>query len=99
MKDCMRNGEIRISMYYDDEIFCFTVEDNGPGMSDAELARMRLKMEEGTIETEEIHAISNTNIRLKLHYGEGSGLDFENREEGGFRVTARIRLGEEQNHV
>jgi len=55
-------------------------------------------MEEGTIETEEIHAISNTNIRLKLHYGEGSGLTFENREEGGFRVTARILLGEGQNH-
>nr|WP_308623754.1 histidine kinase [uncultured Eisenbergiella sp.] len=99
MKDCMRNGEIRITMYYEEEIFRFTVEDNGPGISDEELARMRLKMEEGTIETEEIHAISNTNIRLKLHYGEGSGLTFENREEGGFRVTARIRLGEEQNHV
>ena len=25
-------------------------------------------------------------------------LTFENREEGGFRVTARILLGEGQNH-
>lgn len=98
MKDCMRDGQIWISMCYESGIFSFTVEDNGPGMSEEELIGVCRKMEEGTIETEEIHAISNTNIRLKLHYGEGSGLTFENREEGGFRVTARILLGEGQNH-
>ena len=98
MKDCMRDGQIWISMCYESGIFSFTVEDNGPGMSEEELIGVCRKMEEGTIETEEIHAISNTNIRLKLHYGEGSGLTFENREEGGFRVTARIILGEGQNH-
>jgi len=53
-------------------------------------------MEEGRIEEEEIHALSNTNIRLKLHYGVNSGLYFENRQEGGFRVTARIQLTEEK---
>ena len=98
MKDCMRDGQIWISMCYESGIFSFTVEDNGPGLSEEELIGVCRKMEEGTIETEEIHAISNTNIRLKLHYGEGSGLTFENREEGGFRVTARILLGEGQNH-
>ena len=96
MKNRVRDGEVHIKMRFEDSIFYFTVEDNGPGMTAEELARVKKRMEEGRIEEEEIHALSNTNIRLKLHYGVNSGLYFENRQEGGFRVTARIQLTEEK---
>ena len=33
-------------------------------------------------------------MRLKMHYGSESGVFFENRKEGGFCVTAKIKLKE-----
>ena len=74
--------------------FYFSVEDNGPGITQEEVERVKKQMDEGKFVMEEIHAISNTDMRLKMHYGSESGVFFENRKEGGFCVTAKIKLKE-----
>lgn len=97
MKNVSHGGEIIIKMSWEDGFFYFSVEDNGSGITNEEMEKVRLQMEEGKFVMEEIHAISNTNMRLKMRYGEGSGVFFENRKEGGFCVTAKINLKEGRN--
>lgn len=97
MKNVVRGGEIMIGMRWENEFFYFSVEDNGPGITQEEVERVKKQMDEGKFVMEEIHAISNTDMRLKMHYGSESGVFFENRKEGGFCVTAKIKLKEGRN--
>ena len=99
VKNLTKNGCVWIRMSYENGLFLFQVEDNGPGITEEELAEVRDRMKEGRISSEEIHAISNTDMRLKLHYGKESGLILENRKEGGFRITAKIHLKDEQECI
>ena len=79
MKNVVRGGEIMIGMRWENEFFYFSVEDNGPGITQEEVERVKKQMDEGKFVMEEIHAISNTDMRLKMHYGSESGVFFENR--------------------
>lgn len=92
LKNVMKDGEIKISMIYENSIFTFSVEDNGEGMTEKQLEKVRNCMQKKRIDTEEIHGLANTNMRLKLNYGEKSGLIFANREGGGFQVNAVIYM-------
>lgn len=99
VKNLARNGFVWIHMSYKNGLFLFQVEDNGPGMTEEEFAEVRARMKEGRIGSEEIHAISNTDMRLKLHYGKESGLVLKNRNGGGFCITAQIYLKDEQECI
>lgn len=91
VKNLVQDGLVSIHMEYREGWFLFTVEDNGKGMDENELKELKKRMEEGRIEYE-IHAISNTNVRLKLYYGKESRLILKNREAGGFCVCAQIHM-------
>ena len=100
IKNMVRGGEIHIDMAVREGFFFFSVKDNGPGITKEEEERIEKQMEDGQgRKSEKIHALSNTDMRLKLHYGASSGIIFYNRREGGFCVTAKINLREKQEHT
>ena len=49
MKNRVRDGEVHIKMRFEDSIFYFTVEDNGPGMTVGRAGPGEKRMEEGRI--------------------------------------------------
>lgn len=83
------NGEIKISIYSEEETVCFEVVDNGPGIDEE---RIRLIMA-GKIKN--LHrfsglGIKNVDERIKLYFGERYGVQIENHQPRGTRVIIRI---------
>ncbi len=68
------------------------VEDNGENITDAVVGALRERL---TQRTEDItmSGIFNIHRRLKIFFGEDSGLRFEKRPEGGLKVTVAINFG------
>ena len=100
IKNMVKGGEIVIDMSVEEGVFLFAVKDNGPGITREEEEKINRQMEDGQGKRDgKIHALSNTDMRLKLHYGAGSGIIFYNRQEGGFCVTARINLKERRERI
>lgn len=69
--------------------YSLIVEDNGMGLSVAELSALNQKLTM-TEEKMETTAIVNIHRRLVLRFGSGSGLTVMNSETGGLRVQLRI---------
>jgi two-component system sensor histidine kinase YesM len=81
---------ICINVAEKEEGFVVSIIDNGPGVKIDEIAAI-LSGETGEgDENRQRHGIYNVNQRLKLHYGEGSGLFYSNPENGGTRVDIFI---------
>ncbi|WP_276355859.1 sensor histidine kinase [Cohnella caldifontis] len=70
----------------------FTVRDDGIGMDEAELARLRRRLEDPAAASRENRGIGlrNVNERLKLLFGETYGLRIESRPGEGTEVTVRL---------
>ncbi|MFD2611319.1 sensor histidine kinase [Paenibacillus gansuensis] len=83
-------GIIRILGEEDDRFYTLVVEDNGPGMeaSSLELLRRTLIM---PLEDEMGCGLWNVHQRLLYHFGEESGLLFENIPDGGLRVSLKLQ--------
>lgn len=75
--------------YEKDEGLKITIEDNGDFIEDEKIGELnsRLKNNELNIETT---GLFNVNRRLKLKYGEESGVNLERGEAGGLKVTLLI---------
>lgn len=71
------------------------IEDNGIGMNDEQLDRLRARLELAEHLDNSSFGLWNVNQRLKLMFGEGSGLVISRRVEGGTRVTVLIRREKE----
>jgi signal transduction histidine kinase len=72
----------------------FEVIDNGPGFGGEELAEIERNLARSFAENRELgkgksFGLYNIDRRLKLHYGEGSGLEIRHREG---RTIARLRF-------
>ena len=67
------------------------VTDNGDGISEATLTRLREQMEESAIQAGGHIGLRNVNQRLKLVFGEEYGLSVDKVDEGGFCVTIRYK--------
>ena len=86
-------GWVFVRVYRDDDRMCIEVEDTGGGMSEEELADMRKKMDNASIEmlqTGKGVGIINACLRLKMA-SQGS-VQFELSGEEGTGVTVLIRL-------
>ena len=82
----------------------FTVEDNGMGMSPERLAQVRRMLQpDGEARSEKAGrkgahiGLSNIHERIRLHYGQGWGLDVQSIQGGGTTVCMRIPLCPESN--
>lgn len=94
MKNCLEGGIINICMDYQNQYFCFCVEDNGDGLEEGELVKLRQKINTEEINSEEIHGLANTNARIRRWYKGESGLYVDSRDGGGFSVMVKILVEE-----
>ena len=65
------------------------VEDNGLMFTDDTLRELREKLEK----TDEITGIINIHKRLKLYWGEKSGLEISRSSLGGAHIVIKIFIG------
>lgn len=75
-----------------------SVEDNGLGMTPAELVQLQDNMRSNMIKESRHIGVTNVNQRLKLYFGEEYGVFIESREGVGTKVVCRfpqeVSLGE-----
>ncbi|MET3941501.1 two-component system sensor histidine kinase YesM [Paenibacillus sp. PvP094] len=83
-------GLLRVHFYMEESFIEFVVEDNGNElrMEDIELLQERLLNETST---DEMTGLMNIHRRLRLTYGEKSGLFLSRSELQGLRVAVRIQ--------
>ncbi|MFC5447142.1 cache domain-containing sensor histidine kinase [Paenibacillus aestuarii] len=88
MKHSPERGHIQITGRRSAGMIELKVVDNGVGMSEAQLQRLRQKAREP--ESGKGFGLLNVNHRIQLYFGEHYGLQFESELEEGTVVTVRI---------
>ncbi|MFR6273586.1 MAG: sensor histidine kinase [Blautia sp.] len=83
-------GYIGISAGEEDRELVICVWDNGTGIDEKQVAVLLDGNTYDNSGKRHRHGIYNVNERLKMRYGEDSALRFENRKNGGTKVTIRI---------
>ncbi|MEG1757427.1 MAG: sensor histidine kinase [Oscillospiraceae bacterium] len=68
------------------------ISDNGAGLSDEELRRIRRRLKRGTTASPHI-GLLNSHRRLKLLYGQGYGVKIDSEPDKGTTVSLNIKLG------
>jgi two-component system sensor histidine kinase YesM len=84
------DGFIRVIGYAQANEWRIAVEDNGPGMTEAERAKLEAIWRQPMSESGESCGTYNVNQRLQLHYGEESGLTVEANPGGGCRFIVKL---------
>lgn len=87
LKPLSNKGHLRISGYVKEGYVHLEVEDNGLGMTQEELEKLKANLSKSTIRETRHIGISNVNQRLKLYFGEESGVFVESSEGVGTKVT------------
>lgn len=88
-ENAARPGRIRLSMTCEDRRFTLCVEDDGTGLSDEALSALKSKLSQPVIEAEKTGLI-NVCRRLRLKYGEDSGVFVSRSELGGLKAELVI---------
>ena len=92
------DGMLRISFESDAVESRIIVEDNGGGISDAEIEELQNRLRNPS-DAHEMTGMMNIHRRIVLIYGENSGLYLSRSEMNGLKVEVRIRTGEEKGHA
>ena len=66
------------------------MEDNGVGMEEEELTRLREEINRPCKDTEKGFGLANVNERIKMNFGEKYGLEIESKKGKGTIVQVRI---------
>ena len=82
-------GKIQVTYLDRGNRLMIRVADNGQDLSDEQIKRIQAALEE-TSEMIEITGMRNIHRRLRLVYGQESGLTIERSEMGGLSVTLTI---------
>ena len=94
IRDAGRKGHIQISAYRDAGGLVLCVRDDGIGMLPQELTELMADLESEEIREKDIHeggfGLKNVHQRLKLMYGEKSGLQIQSEWEEGTCITIYI---------
>lgn len=85
-------GNIIVSGWFEDDLMCFCVEDNGVGMDENRLERVRsmLKTDYKPDSESGGYGIYNVNKRLQLYYGRESTLLVESSPDSGTQVMFKV---------
>ncbi|HZG58666.1 sensor histidine kinase [Paenibacillus sp.] len=84
---------IRISGTYGEGMLRIAVEDDGLGMAEEELLRIRRELDAGSALSADKHVgLRNVNLRLINLYGENHKLALESKQGTGTRVTITIPI-------
>lgn len=94
IREAGRKGHIQISAYQDANGLILCVQDDGIGMLPEELTELMADLESEEIREKDIHeggfGLKNVHQRLKLMYGENSGLQIKSEWEEGTCITIYI---------
>ncbi len=77
----MKPGIIHIRVTQQDENLVMEVEDDGVGMKEEQLGQLREELKKGT--AKKSYGLINVNNRIRLLYGETSGISIDSREGNG----------------
>ncbi|MCI8543359.1 MAG: hypothetical protein HFH95_08605 [Lachnospiraceae bacterium] len=91
MADILQDGQIAVDYEIRDGFLYIAVGDNGGGGIEENLEQMReyIRDYQGRAAG---HALSNIDRRLKLAYGEGSGVLLERSDLGGLKVVLKLDM-------
>lgn len=82
--------KLRVRNLGEDVLIC--VMDNGVGISESRLSELRILLEEG--KTGEGHiGLFNTNLRVRLHFGEPYGIKVYSKSDLGTVIKIRVPKG------
>lgn len=86
-----RNSVIRIRAKKEQDSIVFTVEDNGSGMEEEQLARIREDLLSAEVDDRRI-GIRNIHQRIRMRYGGAYGVRIESRKGEGTRFIIKLPL-------
>ena len=87
-KNITSGGIIEISIWKEEEFICFSVYDNGAGITPEKLNKLQTELKNDSAAG---IGIMNTNNRLKIVYGALCGITFDSEEGKYTNVIIRIR--------
>ncbi|MWC30232.1 sensor histidine kinase [Paenibacillus sp. MMS18-CY102] len=87
----LRSGLIRIHGLINAEEYCIMIDDDGAGIPEEKYDEINQTLN-NPIEENVGCGLWNVNQRIKMHYGEGSGLELGPSPLGGVRVTILWKL-------
>jgi len=94
LEDTVKGGLIIVSINKQDTetgfILKIEVTDNGVGISEEKLKEIRYKLSKTDLEENKSIGLYNVNSRIKMFYGQDSGITFESEEGKGTIVTITI---------
>lgn len=90
LEDSEGSGKIVVNVLADEEHLHIVISDNGRGMSEEELERVRKKLETKNPELKTSIGLYNINERIKLCYGENYGIRIESIQGQGTRVILML---------
>lgn len=96
LEDLESNGILNVCFDKNDLFFLICIEDNGKKMTKEMLQSMKQKLEYMD-ETMEVTGMFNIHQRLKLKFGEESGIELSQSELGGLKVLIKIGIGGDRN--
>lgn len=95
LKSRAQGGLLKIKGREQGRYMVFTIEDNGKGMSEQELQKVRANLNRYPTSlydrSDGGFGLRNVNGRIRLYYGNDCGVDLESSIENGTCVTIRLR--------
>lgn len=90
LEDSDKNGKITVKVSTDEENLHIAIQDNGKGMTDEELEKVRTKLKVKNPELKSSIGLYNINERIKLCYGESYGMQIESVLGEGTSISIEI---------
>lgn len=90
LEEITENGHIEIRLELVGELFRATISDNGIGMDEEELDRLREKIKKNTLNASRSIGLGNIDRRIKLCYGKDYGLTIRSIKGEGTKVLLRL---------
>lgn len=92
--ESIENGiKIKVEAKYQEDLFLICVEDNGKGQDEDSIEAIKNSLKEMDKEGSGV-GLNNTHWRLRLNYGEKSGVKIDRVNPSGLRVTLYIDYSE-----
>ncbi|MBR5938539.1 MAG: sensor histidine kinase [Clostridiales bacterium] len=99
IKNKRGGGSIKVYGEEKKEYLSLVVEDEGKGMDEEHLRKVRRALREHTPESGVVYGLYNVNERIRLNYGEGYGIHIESILDRGTRVELRLPKSKKQTEI
>ncbi len=99
IKNKRGGGYIKVYGEEKKEYLSLVVEDEGKGMDEEHLRKVRRALREHTPESGVVYGLYNVNERIRLNYGEGYGIHIESILDRGTRVELRLPKSKKQTEI